>query len=484
MRLLRFLFSRLFICLVMIAALIAAIVFLCVYIHSLLPAAAAICLSYLLSMSAALYLLANDGAIDFKFVWLALIIAFPIGGAVLCLLSHVCARKGKSAEIMPAAECSVCEFFDDGAKFLKRLTELISLSQKSVYLEFYIISKGHIWGDIFNRLQLALARGVEVKIIYDSWGSAVRAPKKDFKTLTAAGAQIKVFNKLSPLPVSRINLRDHRKIAVIDGQAVFIGGVNVADEYAHLVSPHAFWKDGGALFYGQTATRFSELFLRQFGEGDDGFINPKESPPPPLPYPSSAALNGGYNGVNAQKASVIREKFTVLPVADAPDGNGGIFEDEVAAAVYGAKKRVHIFTPYLCAGEKLCGALAYAARRGVDVAIIIPAVPDKRLPFAITRTYAEKLIRKGVAVYEYTPGFMHFKGAVFDDTAYIGSYNLDFRSTRLNFENGVFCTGGICQELENDFIACLALSRPKAARKDGALRRLYNSLLCLFAPLI
>ncbi len=484
MRFLRFLFSRLCFCLILIAALIAAIIFLCFYIHSLLPAAAAICLSYLLSASAALYLLANDGAIAFKFVWLALIIAFPIGGAVLCLLSRLCPYKGGGAEILPAAECSLCEFFDDGEKLLKRLAELISLAQKSVYLEFYIISKGHIWGDIFKRLQLALARGAEVKIIYDSWGSAVRAPKKDLKALTAAGAQIKVFNKLSPLPVSRINVRDHRKIAVIDGQAVFIGGVNIADEYAHLVSPHAFWKDGGALFYGQTAACFNRLFLRQFGDGDDGFISPRESSLPPLPYPSSAALNREYDGGNAQKACVIRENFTVLPVADTPDYNGAIFEDAVTAAVYGAKRRVHIFTPYLCAGEKLCDALAYAARRGADVSVLIPAVPDKKLPFAVTRTYAEKLIRKGVAVYEYTPGFMHFKGAVFDDTAYIGSYNLDFRSTRLNFESGVFCTGGICDELENDFIACLALSRPKAARKAGALRRLYNSLLCLFAPLI
>ncbi len=427
-----------------------------------MPAAAAICLAYLLSLSAALYLLSDDGPVAFKFAWLAIIVAFPIGGAVLCFLSHVCSPKGGKAQIFPSVKCEECEYFDDGAKLLKKLTGLISEARKRVYLEFYIISKGHIWGCIYDELQLALSRGVEVKIIYDSWGSALRAPKRDFKAVKKAGGVSKVFNKLLPLPISRINVRDHRKIAVIDG-AAFIGGVNIADEYAHLTSPHAFWKDGGALLYGRAAECFADLFLNLFtGREQRGFTR----------CDNAFNVDGGDG------------EFTVTPVADMPDRGGGVFEDSVATAIYRAERRVYIFTPYLCAGEKLCDALAYAARRGADVSVIIPAVPDKRLPFAITKTYADKLALKGVKIYGYTPGFMHFKGALFDDTAYIGSYNFDFRSTRLNYENGVFCTGKLAAELEKDFLACLAISRPEAARKPHPLKRLARSVLCLFAPLV
>lgn len=446
----------------LIAALFAAIIFLCIYIHSLLPVTVAICLAYLLSLSASLYLLSDGGPIAFKCAWLALIIAFPIGGAVLCFLSRVCSPKGGKARIFPPLTCGDCEYFDDGAKLLKRLTELISKAQKRVYLEFYIISKGHIWGCIFDELQLALKRGVEVKIIYDSWGSALRAPKRDFKTLKKAGAEIKVFNKLLPLPISRINVRDHRKIAVTDN-AAFIGGVNIADEYAHLTSPHAFWKDGGALLCGRAAECCADLFLNLFSGKELSGYTPCYSAP-------TTQNDGG--------------EFTVTPVADMPDRGGGVFEDAVASAIYRAERRVYIFTPYLCAGEKLCDALAYAARRGADVSVIIPAVPDKRLPFAITHTYADKLALKGVKIYGYTPGFMHFKGALFDDTAYIGSYNFDFRSTRLNYENGVFCTGPLAESLERDFLACLDVSRLEAVRKPRPLKRLARSVLCLFAPLV
>lgn len=480
MQFLKFIFSRLFLCLLLTAALYAAVVFLCVYIHSLLPAAAAICLSYLLSLTAAARLLSLDKSADSGIAWLALIIAFPIAGAVVCLLTHACPPEGGGARLFPPVPCADYEYFDDGEKFLKRLTELIRSSQKRVFLEFYIISKGRVWGEICDELQLAAERGVEVRILYDYWGSALRAPVKDFKKLKKAGAKIKVFNKLLPMPVSRINVRDHRKIAVIDDDAVFVGGVNIADEYAHLTSPHSFWKDGGALFYGQTAHLFSEVFEELFGDGERT-ERPRDGAAGNAPVDGTG---GAYPAGNASADAGNARLFSVTAVADMPEAGGGVFEDTVASLVYNADRRVHIFTPYLCAGEKLCDALACAARRGVDVTLIIPAVPDKKLPYAITKIYAEKLSGRGVKVYAYTPGFMHFKGAVFDGTAYIGSYNFDFRSARLNYENGVFCTGGIAEEVESDFTACLALSRPIPEAKRGALRRTARSVLRLLAPLV
>ncbi|MGN0806323.1 MAG: phosphatidylserine/phosphatidylglycerophosphate/cardiolipin synthase family protein [Candidatus Coproplasma sp.] len=456
MRILRFVFSKVFICLFTVAALCAATIFLCLYLHSLLPIAAAICLAYLLSLSAALYLLAGEGAVAFKCAWLAAIIALPIVGAVLCFISHACSPKGGYGKILPQTAYERYEFFNDGGIFLKRLTELISKAEKNVYLEFYIISKGEVWSGIYDGLCGALDRGVEVKIIYDGLGSALKAPKRQFKRLVSKGAEIKAFNRLLPMPLSRINIRDHRKIAVIDNKAVFLGGVNLADEYAHITSPHAYWKDGGALFYGRAAEAFSQLFLFLF--------------------------NGKAPEVSATEEDGSAPFLT--PVADMPDRGGGMFEDTVASAVYGAKRRIYIYTPYMCFGEKLCDALSYAAKRGVEVVLLIPAVPDKKLPYAITKIYARKLQSKGVTIYEYTPGFMHFKGAIFDDTAYIGSYNFDFRSTRLNYENGVFCGGGLAEDMAADFISCLQLSQPVSFTKQGVFGRIWGSVLCLFAPLV
>lgn len=454
MHVLRFLFSKLFICLFTGAALCAATVFLCLYLHSILPVAAAICLAWLLSLAAALYLLIREGAVAFKCAWLAAIIALPIVGALLCLISHACSPKGGYGKLLPEAEYDGYEFFNDGSLLLKRLTALISQARESVYLEFYIIAKGRVWSQIFYQLRSALERGVEVKIIYDGLGSALRAPKRDFKELIACGAQVKAFNRLSPLPLSRINIRDHRKLAAIDGNIAIIGGVNIADEYAHLTSPHAYWKDGGALFYGQAAEVFSKLFLSLF------------------------------NGVNPDICATQPHGEHLSVVADMPDRGGGVFEDLIASAIYAAKRRIYIYTPYMCFGEKLCDALAFAAGRGVEVIILIPAVPDKKLPYAITKIYAKKLHENGVIIYEYTPGFMHFKGAVFDDIAYIGSYNFDFRSTRLNYENGVFCQGQLAEDLSADFISCLQLSQAVSFKGQNVFAKLKDCILCLFAPLV
>ncbi len=458
MRLLKFVFSRFFICITVIAALIAAIIFLCVYIHSLLPAAAAVALSYLLSLIAALHLLAGASPSEFKCVWLILIVALPVSGAVLYFLTFFSrAQKTPRTPALPASSCTSYEYFADGATFLDRLTTLVSTAKKQVLLEFYIISKGHIWGALYRELQNALARGVEVKIIYDGLGSALRSPKKDFKALVKAGAKIKIFNRLMPLPVSRLNFRDHRKIAVIDGNAVFLGGVNIADEYAGLTAPHGYWKDGGALFFGDIAAVYTRIFLSSFGGENKGSC------------PDMPQLTG---------------KYPLYPVADVPEKAGGICEDMLAAALYSAKERVYIFTPYLCMGDKLHDALTFAARRGADVKIIIPAIPDKKLTYAITRTYCERLVENGVKIYTYTPGFMHFKGAVCDNAALIGSYNFDFRSMRLNYECGVFGGEELAYDMARDFESCLALSKPFACKKRSAAGRLTRSLLRLFAPLV
>ncbi len=453
MRLIKFIFS-----ITVIAALAAAIIFLCFYIHSLLPVAAAVALAYTLSVIAAVCLLTGESPADFKCAWLTVIVALPVAGAALYFLSYFSRTHKRSAQpAMPVTGCDGYEYFSDGSTYLKRLETLISSAKKSVYLEYYIISKGHIWGAIYRQLLNARARGVEVKIIYDGLGSALRAPIKDFKRLKRAGAQIKVFNKLLPLPVSRLNFRDHRKIAAIDGDAVFLGGVNIADEYANLCSPHGYWKDGGGLFFGEIAAVYSAVFLKAF----DG----KERD-----YPHTMRE--------------VTAKLRVLPVADEPVLLGSVCEDYLAAAIYSAKRRVYIFTPYLCMGDKLGDALEFAARQGVDVKIIIPHIPDKKLTYAITLTYCARLVERGAKIYTYTPGFMHFKGVMCDDGVLLGSYNFDFRSMRLNYECGIWGGGALAEDAVRDFEACLAVSEKLKQKKKCAIIRILSRLLYLFAPLV
>lgn len=457
MRLVRLLFSRIFICITVIAALIAAIIFLCVYIHSLLPAAVGLALFYVISLIAALALIVHDTPSEFKVVWLVVIVGFPIAGAALYFLSYLnrserCARPHG----YPSSSYRYCEYFADGADYLKRLTDVISVASKRIYLEYYIISKGYIWGAIYRELLSALKRGVEVKIIYDGLGSATKRPKSDFKQLKRCGAQIKVFNKLFPLPVSRLNFRDHRKIGVVD-DCVFLGGVNIADEYANLISPHGHWKDGGACFTGEITDVYAEIFLDAFD---------------------------CRNHENVRSVDDIMGATPILPLIDQPECKGSCCEDLLTCKIYSAKEKVCIFTPYLCAGDKLTDALTYAAERGTDVRIIIPAIPDKKITYAITRTYAEKLCARGVKVYTYTPGFMHFKGVVCDDEALLGSYNFDYRSMRLNHECGVWGSGEMCDRLLGDFNSCLPLCTPFKYKERKPTAKFFQTLLFLFAPLV
>ena len=443
----------------MITALVAVIVFLCLYVHSLLPVAVAVTVSYALSLGTALFLLSGAGPAEFKCGWLTVIVILPVAGAVLYLLSYVSrTQRTERSPVMQGAGCSSYEYFTDGATYLDRLIALVSSAKNKVYLEYYIISKGHIWGLMYHALQSALARGVEVKIIYDGLGSALRAPKQDFKALKKAGAQIRVFNKLLPLPVSRLNFRDHRKIGLIDGDAVFLGGVNIADEYANITSPHGYWKDGGAVFYGRIAAVYERVFNCTFNGKKDNC---------PLNMPETT------------------DRLELIPVIDEPERRGSVCEDLVAGAILGARERAYIFTPYLCMADKLYDALVYTARRGVDVKILVPFVPDKKLTYSITKAYCYRLIAEGVQVYAYLPGFMHFKGVVCDDNfALLGSYNLDFRSMYLNYECGVVGGERLANDIAKDFSECLAVSRPLELKKPSPVLKLWRVVLRLFAPLV
>ena len=431
----------------------------------MLPAALGAAVAYALSLACALFLFSREGRGDYKCAWLAVIAALPVVGAILYAFSCTGSTERQEAPLPPPlSSYEKCEYFKDGARYLSRLRSCVAAAKKEIFLEYYIISKGHIWGLLFKELESALERGVRVMIIYDGLGSAMHAPKKDFAYLIKRGAQIKVFNKLLPFPVSRLNCRNHRKIAAIDAQTVFLGGVNIADEYANINSPHGYWKDGGIMLCGEIASRYRDIFLSDFNGGRQE--EREES--------SEGKPHEDLYGVEKP----------VRIVADEPSRSNGCCEEFIAAKIYAATERVSIFTPYLCVGEKLKDALVFAAARGARVRIIVPEIPDKRLTFEITLTFAAELSSHGIEIYRYRPGFMHAKCVICDDEVLLGSYNFDYRSMRLNYECGVWAGGELAKCALDDFNESLIVSSQTGRKKVSFVRRAARGALKLFSPLV
>ena len=459
-----------FIYLILIAAEIAAIIFLCILMPSYVPLTAAVfAATWILNLVAGTVAYIKGASPEISCTVILMIIALPVAGALIYLLSLHKKRRAKlkitgltpqSGEENAVKElCGTGGVAYDSAVYLKSGEEYFSLlfkeierAQKSVCLEYFIVHRGKTFESLLGALRSASKNGAEIKFIIDGIGSAFKIGRREIKLLRASGASVKVFHRLKPLFYTGLNNRDHRKIAVIDGKVAFTGGFNIGDEYANISSPFGYWKDTGVAIYGAAAKVFEGMFFAVWSRGHDMSIS-----------------DGAGN--------------RCIPYFDSPPYLSGVAENTYMTAISSARERVHIFTPYFCPGEKLNAALSLAAMRGVDVRIIIPHIPDKKYAFELSRTCAAKLMSSGIKFYEYTPGFMHAKSMVCDDRAFIGTYNLDFRSLRLNHECGVIFGGEICEDIERDFLESVRLSMPFMPEKASSFRSVYRFFLKLFAPL-
>lgn len=459
-----------FIYIILIAAELAAIIFLCAWLPSYAPITVVLALTWILILITAITVYCKGTAPEINYSVILMIIALPIAGAVLYLCSLLFKRDrgllrvtGENAlsgeEKTVKALCGTggagydkAVYLRTGNEFFHLLFKEIAQAKKCVYLEYFIVRRGKTFDSLVSAIRSAKRNGAEIKFLIDGIGSAFKMGGREKKILKAAGAEVKIFHRLTPLFYTGLNNRDHRKIAAIDGKVAFTGGFNIGDEYANIDSPFGFWKDTGVAIYGEAAKIFEGMFLAVWNKGHETEIT---------------------NG----------EGKRCIPYCDNPPKLSGVLEDIYMTAISSAKERVHIFTPYFCAGEKINSALALAAIRGVDVRIIIPHIPDKKYAFELTRTYCSKLIDSGIKFYEYTPGFMHAKSMVCDDKLYIGTYNLDFRSLRLNYECGVILDGEVCRIAERDFWDSMRLSMPLLPDKVKPIRTVYRFFLKLFAPL-
>ena len=467
----KFIFSLNFLYILLIAAETVAIIFLCLYIPAFLPAAAVFVSVWLITLITVICAVSRVDSPEYNCAVALFVTALPLAGAIIYAFAKAGKRECGTLTLTDAKPqggieaaaygyCGTCGagydrsiYFKNGEEFFNVMFREIEKAKKSVYLEFFIVCRGQVFTRLLSALRAAKKNGAEIKIIIDGIGSAFKISRREIKRLKDIGAEVKIFHKLSPLSFSRLNFRDHRKIAVTDGRVAFTGGFNIADEYANIDSPYGFWKDTGVALYGAAAQIFEGMFL--------------------------SVWQGGYKMKVPEGG-----KYRCLPYYDSPPHRAGFCEDVYVAVISSARQRVHIFTPYFCTSDKTASALAFAAMRGVDVRIIIPHIPDKKYAFELSRESSVALAAKGVKFYEFTPGFMHAKSMICDGRLFIGSYNFDYRSMRLNYECGVSFTGEMCEQAEKDFRECLRLSSPMTYPKRSIGRRIYRFILKLFAPLM
>ena len=361
------------------------------------------------------------------------------------------------------------EYFPLGEDMHRRLLEDLERAGKFIYMEYFIIEEGKFWSSILDILKRKAAAGVEVRVLYDDIGCMKKLPGDYHRTLKSFGIEAAPFSRLRGNADSEFNNRNHRKITVIDGTIGYTGGINIADEYINEVVRFGHWKDSAIRLEGEAVWELTKLFLVDFG------INVRKIP---------------YIRNDLYPKSEIREPGYVIPFGDGPHP---LYDRRVGKSVIqnmlsGAVRYVWMTTPYLIMDNDLCQCMENTALRGVDVRIVVPHIPDKKLVFGMTRSFYPRLMAAGVHIYEYEPGFIHAKSYLADDNqAMIGTINLDYRSLVHHFENGVWmydckAISALKADLEDTMRKSIEVT-PEML-KTGLMTRFIRAVVRIFAPML
>ena len=369
----------------------------------------------------------------------------------------------------PVYENTQVTYFPSGeAKFAALLPQLESATQY-IFLEYFIIDEGLMWGRILEILARKAAQGVDVRVMYDGTCEFSTLPRDYPRRLEALGIQCKVFAPVTPFVSTHYNYRDHRKILVVDGRVGFTGGVNLADEYINHIEKYGRWKDAAVMLEGEGVRTMTALFLQMWSIQRE----PEFAQFLTRPLPETQA-----NGF-------------VIPYGDCPLDGERVGEMVYIDLLNRARRSVHIITPYLILDGELETALRFAAERGVDVHLILPGKPDKWFAYALAKTHYLPLLSSGVKISEWVPGFTHAKVMIMDgQEAVVGTINLDYRSLYHHFENAVWMRGVDClPRIEADFQDTLAQCRTVEPTRQSVwqgkkLLHLVGMVLKFIAPLI
>lgn len=369
----------------------------------------------------------------------------------------------------PMYDNSMTEYYSPGERFLPVFLKELEGATEYIFIEYFIINTNdRIWKTVLDILARKVKEGVEVRVIYDDLGCVGTVPDDYKRTLSELGIKCTVFNPFIPLWSSLQNNRDHRKITVIDGRIAFTGGINLADEYINEKQRYGYWLDSAVSIKGEAVNSFTVMFLQIWSAANFK----EEDFSPYLRKTSKCTYTDGY----------------IIPYADAPTDDENVCEHVYMQIINNAKHYVYIETPYFIIDDSMLSAVILAAKSGVDIRIITPGIPDKKLVHMTTRSYYEALIKAGVRIYEYTPGFVHSKLVISDDdTAAIGTANFDFRSLYLHYECGelIFNSSAV-EVIKQDFLKTLPLCREitKADTKRNIFVRFGQSVLRIIAPLL
>lgn len=338
--------------------------------------------------------------------------------------------------VYPAYQNTALDYYPEGASGFEAILEAIGQAEKFIFLEYFIIKPGELLDHLLDLLEKKVSQGVEVRFLYDGMNKSINVPWSFNLELQDLGIKTRVFSPLVPIFMTYQNNRDHRKILVIDGKVGFVGGVNLADEYTNIIEVYGHWKDNVLRIEGEAVRSLTNQFLLLWNFDQE--IN--EDVTDYLDQCSATPRSQGLKGL-------------VVPYTDIPEDDEGIGETIYMDMIYRAKDRIQIMTPYLILDHEMIMALIYAAKRGVHVTIYMPHIPDKPYAFYLAQTYYPQLIKGGVEIREYIPGFLHSKTFLVDGKeATVGSVNLDYRSLYLNYENGCWFTDSpALEEIAKDF---------------------------------
>lgn len=362
------------------------------------------------------------------------------------------------------------KYYDSGEAWFPDYLEALRQAKHFIFIETFIIVKGSMWDEILTILKYKAREGVDVKLIYDDFGS-ITLPQHYSRELRECGIEAHRFNHVRARFIIQMNNRNHRKITIIDNKVAFTGGVNMADEYVNRIVRYGYWKDSAIRLEGDAVWSFTVMFMgmlsyvRSSEEGEVDYDRYR--------YSYQIEGDGGY----------------YQPWSDTPTDKESLALNMHLNMVKNAKKYIYIDTPYLILTETMKQALMLASKSGVDVRILTPHIPDKKLVFQITRGAYAQLIQAGVKIYEFTPGFNHTKNFVADDEyAIVGSANTDYRSYFLHFENGclMYQTPEVTK-IRDNFLQAIQVSKrisEKEVQSTNIIVKMFRAVLNLFIPLL
>lgn len=504
----RFFLSRLFFTVLLVLLQLGFFVFLANILNDYISVIFGLNIS--LSFLFMIYLTNCNGKNEYKIAWLIPTIFFPILGITAYFVTHLNwggitfkkrmkKVKSETAKLLPnesysnkiieanpeiknissyLTTCAKCpphtnnkvEYFRNGETFFEDLQKELEKAKEFIFIEFFIIDLDDSWIKIMNILERKVKEGVEVRVLYDAIGSIIMSTNSYQKLLKDKGIKSHIFQKLLPLYLVKLNNRDHRKIVVIDGKVSYTGGVNVTNKYFNQ-APHKFkyWKDTAVKIEGPAIQNLTTLFLQNWNletKDDDNYEK----------YIKRDYPQFENNGV-------------VIPYGDDAFNQEDIAENVYLHIIYTAQKYVHIMTPYVIIDNQMVEALCFAAKKGVDISIICPPMPDHLISYCVGKIYQKVLMEAGVKIYIYQPGFIHAKEFIADDKILsIGSINLDYRSFFHHFEcNALIYNDMVVNKAQEDFLQTVSESKlltPEEYKKIPKWQLLIGYIFRIFGPLM